>query len=232
MLGAVQQQSNIYSSGWAQAESRTGNVISGTDQAETNAEGSQASANTQRQSGQKSVGPDGQQKDSVQLSKEAEEIHKLQARDREVRAHEAAHAAVGGSYAGSPSYSFQRGPDGQLYAVGGEVNIDLSPISGDPEATLQKEQQVQAAALAPAEPSAQDLKVAQRAQSLAAKARRELALQNSETLKAAGSTKETSSSEGVSPDSGSGQEVTVPQQSSASFATSGSGSKSQVDIRV
>ncbi len=136
--------------------------------------------------GQDEVGPDGRQRDSFELSQEAEEIRQLQARDREVRAHEAAHAAAGGAHAGAPSYTFEHGPDGQTYAVGGEVSINLSPVAGDPEATLQKAQQVHAAALAPAEPSAQDMKVAQRAQSMAAKARMDIADQMSEELKTVG----------------------------------------------
>src|SRR5690606_18669390 len=49
------------------------------------------------------------------------EVLELSQRDREVRSHELAHAAVGGQYAGSPSYSFTRGPDGRRYAVAGEV---------------------------------------------------------------------------------------------------------------
>ena len=132
--------------------------------------------------GQQETGADGRQRDSFELSQEAEEIRKLQVRDREVRAHEAAHAAAGGAYAGSPSYTFKRGPDGQSYATGGEVSIDVSSIKGDPQATLQKAQQVRAAALAPAEPSAQDMKVAQRAQSMAAKARMELSEEVAKTL--------------------------------------------------
>lgn len=88
------------------------------------------------------------------------EIRELKSRDTEVRAHENAHAAVGGQYAGSPTYSFKRGPDGRNYAIGGEVKIDTSPVAGDPQATVAKMQQVRAAALAPAEPSGQDRKVA------------------------------------------------------------------------
>lgn len=133
--------------------------------------------------GQEQVGPDGRKRDSFELSREAEDIRQLQMRDQEVRTHEAAHAAAGGAYAGSPSYTFERGPDGQSYAVGGEVSIDLSPISGDPVATLQKAQQVRAAALAPAEPSGQDMKVAQRAQTMAAEARVDLANVKAEELK-------------------------------------------------
>ncbi|WP_243899102.1 putative metalloprotease CJM1_0395 family protein [Metapseudomonas otitidis] len=95
--------------------------------------------------------------------------------DRKVRAHEQAHASVGGSYAGAPSYDFERGPDGLDYAVSGEVSIDASPVANDPEATLVKMDIVQRAALAPADPSAQDRQVAARAAGHAAQARIDLA---------------------------------------------------------
>ena len=129
--------------------------------------------------GQDGTPRDGRKKDSFDLSQDALQIREFQLRDQEVRAHEAAHAAVGGAFAGSPSFSYERGPDGQTYAVAGEVSIDLSAIAGDPAASLQKAEQIRAAALAPAQPSGQDLKVAQRAQTLAAKARAELASQQS-----------------------------------------------------
>lgn len=124
--------------------------------------------------GQKTTHPDGRPRDRLELSREAQEIRELQARDEEVRAHEAAHAAAGGAYAGAPSYTYERGPDGRSYATGGEVGIDISPIPGDPQATLQKAQQVRTAALAPAQPSAQDMRVAQKAAAMAAKARQQL----------------------------------------------------------
>ena len=101
---------------------------------------------------------------------EQAQVDKLKARDREVRAHEQAHATVGGQYAGAPSYTYQTGPDNQRYAVGGEVSIDTSPVEGDPEATVDKMEIVIAAALAPAEPSPQDRKVAALAQSQRAQA--------------------------------------------------------------
>ncbi|MFN3579435.1 MAG: putative metalloprotease CJM1_0395 family protein [Pseudomonas sp.] len=103
------------------------------------------------------------------------EIRELASRDREVRAHEQAHLAVGGQYAGPVRYDYAKGPDGRMYAVGGSVSIDTAPIPGDPAATLQKLQQVQRAALAPAQPSAQDLKVAAQAAQSIAQARAELA---------------------------------------------------------
>ena len=121
-----------------------------------------------------------------QQAQQQQQIAALASRDREVRSHEQAHTAVGGSYAGAPTYSFKRGPDGQAYAVGGEVSIDVSPIPNDPAATLRKMEVVQQAALAPAEPSAQDLRVAAQAQVLAAQARSELAaLQREEVATAA-----------------------------------------------
>ncbi|MFN4010909.1 MAG: putative metalloprotease CJM1_0395 family protein [Pannonibacter sp.] len=95
---------------------------------------------------------------------EEEQVEKLKQRDREVRAHEQAHARVGGPYASAPSYTFQQGPDGGRYAIGGEVQIDTSPES-EPEATVRMMQIVIRAALAPAEPSSQDLRVAQLARS-------------------------------------------------------------------
>ncbi len=118
-----------------------------------------------------------------ELSEEDEElVRDLQARDREVRAHEAAHAAAGGAYAGAPTYTYQRGPDGRQYAVGGSVSIDTSPVQGDPAATIQKAQQIKRAALAPAEPSAQDRSVAAAADALLRQAQAELrAEQRAET---------------------------------------------------
>ena len=98
----------------------------------------------------------------------------LKARDREVRAHEAAHQAVGGQYAGSISYVYERGPDGAQYAVGGEVSISTSPVRGDPQATIDKMRVVRAAALAPAEPSSQDRAVAAEAMQLMLQAQAEL----------------------------------------------------------
>ncbi len=107
-------------------------------------------------------------------------IRELSQRDSEVRAHEQAHSAVGGQYAGSAQYTYQRGPDGVNYAVGGEVPIDVGVINGDPRATLEKMQIVQRAALAPAEPSSQDRRVAALASQLVSQARAEIASESRE----------------------------------------------------
>ncbi|WP_298448319.1 putative metalloprotease CJM1_0395 family protein [uncultured Marinobacter sp.] len=108
---------------------------------------------------------------------ELKELTELKARDREVRAHEAAHQAVGGQYAGAISLSYQRGPDGAQYAVGGEVSIDMSPVNGDPQATIEKMRVVRSAAMAPAEPSGQDRAVAAQAMQVMLQAQSELALE-------------------------------------------------------
>ncbi len=119
---------------------------------------------------------------------EQQQLQELKARDLEVRAHEAAHLAAAGQYAqGGPSFTYQTGPDGKKYAIGGEVSIDSGPISGDPQATIQKAQQVRAAALAPASPSSQDQKVAAAASRMEADARIQLSRQKADEANGLGS---------------------------------------------
>lgn len=106
---------------------------------------------------------------------ERQTIRQLKSRDQVVRAHEAAHVAAGGSLVrGGANFSFQRGPDGVQYAIGGEVSIDTSKVNGDPQASLRKAEQIRAAALAPAEPSSQDRAVAAKAAKMAIEARAEI----------------------------------------------------------
>lgn len=110
--------------------------------------------------------------DSLTLSPEAQQqLRELQQRDATVRSHEQAHIAAGGPHVtGGASYSYQKGPDGKQYAIGGSVSIDTSAVSGDPQATKEKAQQIRRAALAPGEPSAQDQQVASKATSMEAQA--------------------------------------------------------------
>lgn len=106
---------------------------------------------------------------------EQQEVTKLKKRDAEVKAHEQAHIAAGGAYVqGGANYEYEKGPDGQNYAVGGEVSIDTSQVSGDPKATIAKMQVVIRAALAPAQPSGQDQAVAAAAAQAAAQAQADL----------------------------------------------------------
>lgn len=148
-------------------------------------------------------------KASAQVQAQSEQdkkiVDELKSRDREVRAHEQAHvAAAGGLAQGGPSYTYQYGPDGQAYAVGGEVNIDTSP-GRTPQETISKAKQIRAAALAPADPSDQDRAVAAAAAQLEAQAQQELTQQTTEkTLKTATS----------SPTSVDGEAPTEPSENS------------------
>ncbi len=113
-------------------------------------------------------------KDEENLSTEEKQaVNDLKRRDAEVKAHEAAHMAAGGGVVqGGATYEYQSGPDGKMYAVGGEVQIDTSP-AGSPEATIRKMQQIRRAALAPAQPSGTDRAVAAQAAQVEAQARME-----------------------------------------------------------
>ncbi len=125
--------------------------------------------------------------DSLALTpQEQAEVRRLQARDREVRAHEQAHQAAGGSLVSSAaSFSYTTGPDGKRYATGGEVGVDTSK-GRTPEETLRRAQQIRRAALAPAQPSGQDRAVAAQASRMEAQARQELNAQQRNTTHAYG----------------------------------------------
>ncbi len=127
---------------------------------------------------QGSSGQSGSGREEQQSASEQRKLDELKKRDAEVRAHEQAHANAGGDLAASPSYEFELGPDGRQYAVGGEVNIDLAMVPGDPQATIVKMQKVKAAALAPADPSSADRRVAAEATQRVLQAQAELAQQN------------------------------------------------------
>ncbi|MBW8887219.1 MAG: hypothetical protein JF616_05605 [Fibrobacteres bacterium] len=106
---------------------------------------------------------------------EEKQVRELKKRDTEVKAHEAAHqAAAGGQARGGAAFDYQTGPDGKNYAVGGHVDIDVSPVQGNPQATLEHARTAQRAALAPADPSGQDRAVAAAAAQMAAQAQAEM----------------------------------------------------------
>ncbi len=111
--------------------------------------------------------------DEKKKIEEAKQAQELKVIEQKVIAHEMAHVSVGGKYAGSASYSYTKGPDGNSYITGGEVAIDTS-AEKTPEETVKKMQQVRAAALAPAEPSPQDIAVAGKAMANEIEAQRQL----------------------------------------------------------
>ena len=107
-------------------------------------------------------------------AEELAEVARLTARDREVRFHEAQHAAAAGGMAGGMQFTYETGPDGKLYAVAGKVQITVMP-GRTPEETLAKARQLRAAASAPADPSGQDATVAARAAQMEARALQQIA---------------------------------------------------------
>jgi len=108
-----------------------------------------------------------------------QKVSQLQSIDTKVRAHEMAHQATGGGFAGAPSYTLEKGPDGKDYAVAGEVPIKIEK-GKTPDETISNMTQIKAAALAPSDPSPQDLKVAQNADMIASEAKQEQNSQNSD----------------------------------------------------
>jgi len=102
----------------------------------------------------------------------------LQSRDAEVRAHESAHQ-TGGASTGAASFSYQQGPDGKMYAIGGEVSVTIKGGSS-PQETISNAQAVIAAALAPANPSGQDQAVASSARMMMVKAQQKLSQEQQE----------------------------------------------------
>lgn len=128
-----------------------------------------------------------QDENSGQSAAEARQIAELRRIDQRVRAHEFAHLSAGaGVVSGGARYQYTVGPDGQRYAVGGEVPIDGSP-GRTPEDTLIKAQTIRRAALAPVDPSSTDRRVAAQAAAMEAEARAELqALAREEAASASG----------------------------------------------
>ena len=113
---------------------------------------------------------------------ELKQLQQLKRRDTEVRTHEQAHLSAAGQYAsGAATFTYQKGPDGSSYAVGGEVGIDVAE-ENTPEATITKMRAIKRAALAPANPSAADKQIAAQASAKEALARQELLQSEQESL--------------------------------------------------
>ena len=125
-----------------------------------------------------------QQKEKLEQPEVNAEIKQLELTEQEVMIHEQAHKAVGGSVTGAITYTHTEGPDGKRYINGGEVSINTKEGS-TPEETLEILEKVKAAALAPAEPSPQDLRVAASATAQIQQTRAEIAKQHVEQLQTA-----------------------------------------------
>ncbi len=139
--------------------------------------GKSPEGSSSRRSAVKGKEPSRTNGDRVELTDESRA--KMKSIERDVIAHEAAHKAVGGQYAGPVSYTYATAPDGSRYIVGGEVSIS-APEGRTPEETIQIMEQVKRAALAPGSPSPQDIQVAAAASAAQMRARSELAKQEAE----------------------------------------------------
>ncbi len=114
-------------------------------------------------------------KEKVLTLKEELDVQQLEQTERSVREHERSHMMAARDLAiSSPNYRLEHGPNGQEYAVGGEVNINASTPTGDAEATIEKALKIERTALAPSDPSAKDMQVAAQARTIASKAYRKL----------------------------------------------------------
>lgn len=114
-------------------------------------------------------------KEKVLTLKEKLDVRQLAQMERSVREHERSHMVAARDLAiSSPNYRLEHGPDGREYAVGGEVNISASTVSGDAQGTIDKALKIERAALAPADPSTKDMQVAAQARAIASKAYRKL----------------------------------------------------------
>ncbi|HIX55945.1 MAG TPA: hypothetical protein H9850_00545 [Candidatus Anaerobiospirillum pullistercoris] len=151
-----------------------------------NPEGTDSTGTTQEAEEEKEVDPNTPRAANGEPLTEEEqaELQDMKRRDEEVRVHEQAHQSAGGQYTSAPHYEYENGPDGKRYVTDGSVNIDVGEES-DPQATIDKMQVVKRAALAPAQPSAQDRRVYAEASQKEAEARRELNEQRQEEAAAA-----------------------------------------------
>lgn len=199
-------QSNSSSTSTSSNATQAGNPARGTDTFQSSGAGSAKGA---------APGAGGSGNGKQLSASQENQVDALKKVDAAVHAHEQAHLAAAGGYARSGAiYEFKTGPDGKQYAVGGHVNIDASPIANDPKATISKERVVQRAALAPADPSAQDRSVASQAAAEIAKAQQEESAEN----------KQPGGANSKASDDSTGQDNTTSTQPAKSTTTqSGSG---------
>ena len=109
----------------------------------------------------------------AELSPEDERLlAEMRSTDQKVRAHEQAHASAGAT---NVRYEYDTGPDGRQYAVAGTADISVQARADDPDSKLDQARQMRTAALAPADPSTQDMAVAAKASRIEMEARREKA---------------------------------------------------------
>lgn len=162
---------------------------------------------------------------------EERRVAELQQIDRTVREHEAAHLRAGqGVVTSGANFTYTYGPDGKQYAVGGEVGIDTSK-EAKPEENIDKGIRIQAAALAPREPSPQDYRVAGIGSQMEAQGRTDLATQQREEQAAAAAARQEASSaaaeEAAAPAGPGGEQGDDSERVAQAYGLSGMGGQGQ-----
>lgn len=95
--------------------------------------------------------------------------------DVKVKSHEHVHMALLGAFASGPiNYTYVTLPDGSKYAVDGSIKVDITPVPGDPEATIRKARVIISAAHAVSSPSPADMRVAAQAYQMEMQAQKTL----------------------------------------------------------
>lgn len=113
--------------------------------------------------------------EAVAPTAEEKKLQQLAARDAEVRAHEASHARAAGADAVSGiDFDYTTGPDGQMYATGGRIHLNIQPVPGNPAATMARASRLVNAATGVENPSVADLSAAADARQMRLEAAREL----------------------------------------------------------
>lgn len=167
---------NTFNTNYAQSYALNEQKANGT---ENDAKNSVEKSDTSNKTSDNKENQKGQKAPNELSEAERRVVSELAATDAHVRAHEAAHMGAGGGLTSPASYTYERGPDNKMYAVAGEVGISAGE-GKTPEETLGKAQQIRRAALAPSDPSPQDLKVAARASSMEMNARAQIMSQKVE----------------------------------------------------
>lgn len=98
--------------------------------------------------------------ENVLQSRLIEELTALKKQDDTIKKHEQVHYSVARQYSELPTFQYQKGSDGNRYVVKGEVNFKMISSDDSPDAAIKKMQQIYLAALAPADPSTDDLTLA------------------------------------------------------------------------
>jgi hypothetical protein len=87
-------------------------------------------------------------------------LDKFEATDARTHTHEQTHASS--VHASTPDYTYQQGPDGKLYALGGSVRMDTS-VPKDEAAAAAKMENLSQASTAPHDLSAADAQISRTA---------------------------------------------------------------------